>query len=347
MFRKLFSAGVLAIILASCSDEKLDEPVASRTPINYCVSADALSRAFQPSFEPTFIPCFKVAAYRPGSYSGDGYVYIEGDVMQLNDEGTEYFNPNGLRYWAPDPLSFVAVAGCRELPDFDIDTSSNVYINNYKVDTADPQDLLIAVAHNVSGDNGGNVDLEFKHALAKVRINVMNYLDFHMIPKIYMVNIEGVDTEGSIMISPYNDQCYWSNLRGSYNRVWGPYLDGEVVAGDPVPAGEYLMIPQYGRITFHVCYTIQCNWTGMPDDYNDLYLAGCSCDYEEGEVSIYADWEAGEVYTYNITFKAMPPMEGNPWNPDGGNANNFMNNLELAVYDVDAQDQEENVVPFN
>lgn len=164
----LFSAALLAGLLASCSSEEVVNPASNGDAIGYGVTSGFTTRSAN-SYCNTNLPgSFTVAA----RYADNSGYYFQGETVTGQGD-PRVWNPEHMYYWPDQDLRFIAYAD--DANTYKLDADGNPMFENFVVenDCAKQLDLLYAVK-NTPGQRQGQVKLNFRHALSQIVFKAVN-----------------------------------------------------------------------------------------------------------------------------------------------------------------------------
>ena len=254
------------------------------------------------------------------AYTDDGKLYMSDE--EVSNYANEAWSPGGVRYWPEDdaklhfyayaPYSFNENKPLEPAPR--IDNTNHTMSFSYTVPiTADGNDAVaqpdimfayVACSRSTTNE-GGNVPLEFAHALAAVKF-VANDIAGCTINRITLKGLYGA---GDCTFTPAgkagegvdkpSGTFAWSNLgdKKDFTQTFNVELkdqqSGEQTITDVNPETTFMMIPQQlADATVEVVLTNK-------DDNEQYTLVG---KLASGNLT---EWQAGNIYTYKISTESI------------------------------------------
>lgn len=329
-----FASGILAAaMLAACSDSQHgllpEEPQmpGGETIVFEADAAEPTAAGVPPTTTLT-IPEFKVTAYAKNRWGEDSMIMDNVIVTRTGLNSWTYDHPVK---WPSTPVDFFAVSPASVQM---INNQWWVHIAKFPWQGGDTDFLVCVRMGAIQGD--GNIKLNFRHALARVKINLYTALspaeDYEV--RVGLVRITDFPDYGEFTF-PFVTTSPDTN-RGELFSCWGTYNSQSVrhtyfEAADP---DGYITVPTRGFNLVEGSYFIPFNLTELqgggtyytgtrlevayqvvsrndgrvlwPDgsvDYADRWGGG----YYLSRLSLYDPtpshrWEPGRSYTYNINF---------------------------------------------
>lgn len=318
MFKKVFFAGVSAMLMTACAS---DEAVINETPANaisFNVTSNGVSRSAL--LTSTNFEKFNVYAYLGTK------TYIDGHIIAK--AAGEWTDTNGLSFWpGSDALDFYAYSYAgTDAADVALNHNDGVPTITYEAPAAseDQGDLIIATAKGKTKTDA-QVDLAFAHVLSQIAFKAA------CLSKNLHVEIEKIVVEGIAGSGTYSYETGWSlgakdatsttpeDLHFAIDET-AAAIESESYEADDC---KMMVLPQpIGKddtsVAVKVYYSLW-NVAGEEfDDTTDIKLIDMK-DTDPATLKFKAGsaWTASHRYTYTIKF-ADPAAGSDPNNPGEG-----------------------------
>lgn len=215
--KKLLFAGIAVSMLAACSQDEV-------VPVNNPSNAIKFSTTTENSTRANEIYCNDKPFTQFNVYAAyDGLKYIDNDVID-NEDGTGWKNLSGLRYWPNS--GEVTFYGYRN-GTLTWDATAPQFVGFSPADEISEQkDLMYSRKAQAKPASGGEVKLNFRHALSQIVFNAINtnpnlYVE---IEEVAIAKVHGtgtytfptVDSEDNIGHPSTSENDYVKAGRGSW-----------------------------------------------------------------------------------------------------------------------------------
>lgn len=310
MKKMLLVLGVAAAAMTSCtSDEVLEMNPTNTIKFESFVNRGTRSVTSVTSPDATVDGNFEglKSFYVFGYYDANNVVFNEDLVTKVENTTS---NPPSIEwnYGTPKPWAsgqtyqFAAYATANESADLNANFSNGVLsFSNFAV--TDARDLVIAYVEDHSA--GSDVDLSFKHKLAKVKFTFTNNsnADDDLTMQVSDVTFSLVQT-GDYKSSVNNEWTVTGGVAATTLTFKGTENDTYISRNDAHPTNEHFVLPQkLGTITasFTASYYDKYKNLVKTITYDNIVLGGETVNGLDGEY-----WKPGYAYNYTASLPVSP-----------------------------------------
>lgn len=283
MKKSLVICGVAALALTSCTQNEVLEVNESRA-IGFNAFVGKPTKAVDDLTKDGLTGFHVFGNYAPTSGGTETAVFTNEAVTKSGQE----WNTTTTAYWQPSSTyKFAAYADGKSNTKIEEASFTNSQLSiPYTVST---NDLILAtkeVATSTDVSNVGNVELEFKHLLSKVKFTFTSGFT----SSIYKMTISNLK--------------FNAPKTGTYTTAWGSHSGNgdyefaeinEIVTGTPQSSEENYVLPQ-ATASLEVTFTVTVTDGGSFNKSNNLTA---SLDVTAGENT--GSWVPGYVYNYKAT----------------------------------------------
>lgn len=350
----LFTAAFAVMAsLSGCSDTELAsiDTAQEKTPIGFhTVGSQMGTRATSINTEKLKDYSFKVYAFTRNSTDGsDDALFMgtndtgqEHGGIKISHNGTKWYyaNPDNLKYWPTNALNFYAVSPVPKSDDDPIFYTWQISKNTKKIHYMSHDeygegsypytDVMYAfVPNKKKADNGGTVQLQFKHITSQIVFMAKKQLT-NMNVEIKSIKLHNFETS-SVFTIPTNRpdlqpiQSDWDHQSPSYTCGFTVIKDATKItigtdATDISSSKPMFLIPQQLNAwnPSHNINTANTNNESYLSieckiKIGDFYKLGS--DAADGYGTLYvpfsANWEPGKRYVYTLIFGGGYDADGN------------------------------------